>query len=218
MVVHPSVSAKTVLEFIDYANANPGKINYGSAGTGTAQHVASELFKMKTGVGMVHVPYRGEALALNDLLGGQVQFMIAGISIEHIKAGRLRALAVTSVLRSGRPTGPLPDPEPVSGAQRDTTHIAIIDRDGNIFDSTPSGGWIGGAVILGNTGIGMSVRGEQFWLDKTRAAQLVTPSIVLRAGEPFMALGSPGGDNQDQTILQAFLDIVEFWPVVSEFA
>jgi tripartite-type tricarboxylate transporter receptor subunit TctC len=64
--------------------------------------VASELFKMKTGVGMVHVPYRGEALALNDLLGGQVQFMIAGISvsIEHIKAGRLRALAVTSALRS----------------------------------------------------------------------------------------------------------------------
>jgi tripartite-type tricarboxylate transporter receptor subunit TctC len=102
MVVHPSVPAKTVPEFIAYANANPGKINYGSAGTGTAQHVASELFKMKTGVGMVHVPYRGEALALNDLLGGQVQFMIAGISvsIEHIRAGRLRALAVTSALRS----------------------------------------------------------------------------------------------------------------------
>jgi gamma-glutamyltranspeptidase / glutathione hydrolase len=128
---------------------------------------------------------------------------------------------VANITDVGKPTGPLPDPEPVSGAQRDTTHIAIIDRDGNIFDSTPSGGWIGGAVILGDTGVGMSVRGEQFWLDKTRAAQLrprarprytLTPSIVLRAGEPFMALGSPGGDNQDQTILQAFLDIVEFWP------
>jgi gamma-glutamyltranspeptidase/glutathione hydrolase len=128
---------------------------------------------------------------------------------------------VANITDVGKPTGPLPDPEPVSGAQRDTTHIAIIDRDGNIFDSTPSGGWIGGAVILGDTGVGMSVRGEQFWLDKTRAAQLrprarprytLTPSIVLRSGEPFMALGSPGGDNQDQTILQAFLDIVEFWP------
>ena len=113
------------------------------------------------------------------------------------------------------------DPEPVSGASKDTTHISIIDKDGNMFDSTPSGGWIGGAVILGNTGIGMSVRGEQFWLDKTRAAQLrprarprytLTPSIVLRNGEPFMAIGTPGGDNQEQTILQAFLNIVEFWP------
>ena len=102
---------------------------------------------------------------------------------------------------------------------KDTTHIAIIDKDGNIFDSTPSGGWIGGAVILGNTGIAMSVRGEQFWLDETRAAQLrprsrprytLTPSIVLRDGEPFLAIGTPGGDNQEQTILQMFLNIVEF--------
>ena len=114
-----------------------------------------------------------------------------------------------------------PDPEPLRGTTKDTTHIAVIDRDGNVFDSTPSGGWIPGGVILGNTGIAMSVRGEQFWLDKTRAAQLrprsrprytLTPSLVLRNGEPFMALGTPGGDNQDQTILQAFLNIVEFWP------
>jgi len=114
-----------------------------------------------------------------------------------------------------------PNAEPLRGANRDTTHISIIDKDGNIFDSTPSGGWIGGAVILGKTGIGMSVRGEQFWLDKTRAAQLrprsrprytLTPSIVLRDGQPFMAIGTPGGDNQDQTILQAFLNVVEFWP------
>jgi gamma-glutamyltranspeptidase/glutathione hydrolase len=124
-------------------------------------------------------------------------------------------------IREAGQSGPVVDPEPVAGGDRDTTHIAIIDKDGNIFDSTPSGGWINGAVILGDTGIGMSVRGEQFWLDKTRAAQLrprsrprytLTPSIVLRNGEPFMALGSPGGDNQDQTILQAFLNVVEFWP------
>jgi gamma-glutamyltranspeptidase/glutathione hydrolase len=128
---------------------------------------------------------------------------------------------VASIKEERRPDQPLPDAEPVDGAIKDTTHIAIIDRDGNIFDSTPSGGWIPGAVILGKTGIGMSIRGEQFWLDKTRAAQLrprsrprytLTPSIVLRDGQPFMALGTPGGDNQDQTILQALLNIVEFWP------
>jgi gamma-glutamyltranspeptidase/glutathione hydrolase len=126
----------------------------------------------------------------------------------------------TANLAEAVPSPQLPDPERVSGS-KDTTHIAIIDKDGNIFDSTPSGGWIGGAVILGNTGIGVSVRGEQFWLDTARAAQLrprarprytLTPSIVLRNGEPFMALGTPGGDNQEQTILQALLNIVEFWP------
>ena len=106
------------------------------------------------------------------------------------------------------------------GVMKDTTHIAIIDEEGNIFDATPSGGWIGGAVILGDTGIGMSVRGEQFWLDSTRANQLrprarprytLTPSIVFKGDVPMMALGTPGGDNQEQTILQAFLSIAEFW-------
>ena len=107
-----------------------------------------------------------------------------------------------------------------AGVTKDTTHIAIVDKAGNVFDSTPSGGWIGGAVILGGTGIGMSVRGEQFWLDTTRAAQLrprarprytLTPSLVLKDGAPVMAIGTPGGDNQDQTILQALLSIVDFW-------
>ncbi|MBL8136414.1 MAG: gamma-glutamyltransferase family protein [Acidobacteria bacterium] len=106
-----------------------------------------------------------------------------------------------------------------AGVSKDTTHMAIIDKAGNVFDATPSGGWITGAVILGDTGIGMSVRGEQFWLDKTRAAQIrprsrprytLTPSLVVKDGQPLMALGTPGGDNQDQTILQAFLNIVEF--------
>ena len=128
---------------------------------------------------------------------------------------------VANIADGYKPNQPTPDVEPLRGTVKDTTHISVIDREGNIFDSTPSGGWIGGAVILGKTGIGMSVRGEQFWLDKTRAAQLrprarprytLTPSIVLLNGQPFMALGTPGGDNQDQTILQAFLNIVEFWP------
>jgi gamma-glutamyltranspeptidase / glutathione hydrolase len=107
-----------------------------------------------------------------------------------------------------------------SGISKDTTHIAVIDRDGNLFDATPSGGWVPGAVILGETGIGMSVRGEQFWLDKTRANQIrpharprytLTPSLVFKGDTPTMAIGTPGGDNQEQTILQAFLSIVEFW-------
>ena len=128
---------------------------------------------------------------------------------------------VANIADGARPGQPVPDAEPIRGTIKDTTHISVIDKNGNMFDSTPSGGWIGGAVILGETGIGMSVRGEQFWLDKTRAAQLrprarprytLTPSIVLRNGQPFMALGTPGGDNQDQTILQAFLNVVEFWP------
>jgi gamma-glutamyltranspeptidase / glutathione hydrolase len=107
-----------------------------------------------------------------------------------------------------------------AGIVKDTTHMAVIDKDGNIFDVTPSGGWIGGAVILGETGIGMSVRGEQFWLDKTHANQIrprarprytLTPSMVFKGDVPMMAIGTPGGDNQDQTILQALLSVVDFW-------
>jgi tripartite-type tricarboxylate transporter receptor subunit TctC len=102
MVVHPSVPAKTVPEFIAYAKANPGKINMGSGGVGSPSHVAGELFKMMAGVGMVHVPYRGIAPALTDLMAGQLQVYFGALtsSIEYIKAGRLRALAVTTAKRS----------------------------------------------------------------------------------------------------------------------
>jgi tripartite-type tricarboxylate transporter receptor subunit TctC len=102
MEVNPSVPAKTVPEFIAYAKANPGKINMASAGNGTAVHVAGELFKMMAGVDMLHVPYRGSASALTDLIGGQVQVMFDTISssIEHIRAVKLRALAVTTATRS----------------------------------------------------------------------------------------------------------------------
>ena len=101
MEVTPSFPAKTVPEFIAYAKDNPEKINMASAGTGTSQHVAGELFKMMVGVNLLHVPYRGNAPALTDLIGGQVHVMFDPIlsSIEHIRAGRLRALAVTSVTR-----------------------------------------------------------------------------------------------------------------------
>ena len=102
MEVNPSLPPKSVSEFIAYAKANPGKVNYASGGNGTAQHLFGELFKMMTGVVMVHVPYRGDAPALTDLIGGQVQVMFGSIppSVEHIRAGKLRALAVTTATRS----------------------------------------------------------------------------------------------------------------------
>jgi len=101
LVVHPSVSAKSVPDLIAYAKANPGKINMASGGVGSPQHVYGELFKMMAGVDMLHVPYRGGAPALTDLLAGQVQVMFDTLitSIEHIRAGKLRPLAVTAATR-----------------------------------------------------------------------------------------------------------------------
>jgi len=99
--VNPSVPVKTVPELIAYAKANPGKLSIASSGTGTPAHIAGELLKLMTGIDLVHVPYRGAALALTDLIGGQVQVMIDNMaaSLEHIRAGRLRALAVTTATR-----------------------------------------------------------------------------------------------------------------------
>jgi tripartite-type tricarboxylate transporter receptor subunit TctC len=102
MVVSASVPAKSVPEFITYAKANPGKINMASSGNGSVQHVSGELFKMMTGVSMVHVPYRGAAPALTDLISGQVQVMFDAVSssIDYIRSGKLRALAMTTAARS----------------------------------------------------------------------------------------------------------------------
>jgi tripartite-type tricarboxylate transporter receptor subunit TctC len=99
--VHPSVPVGSVSEFIAYAKANPGKLNMASAGNGTIQHVSGELFKLLTGVNMVHVPYRGAGPALADMVGGQVQVMFDTLisSIPYINAGNLRALAVTTAAR-----------------------------------------------------------------------------------------------------------------------
>jgi tripartite-type tricarboxylate transporter receptor subunit TctC len=100
LVANSLIEARTVSEFVSYAKANPGKISMASFGIGTTSHVAGELFKTMAGVNMVHVPYRGEAPALTDLLGGQVQvFFGSSGTIEHIRAGRLRALAVTTDAR-----------------------------------------------------------------------------------------------------------------------
>jgi tripartite-type tricarboxylate transporter receptor subunit TctC len=102
MVVNPSVPATTIPEFIAYAKANPGKLNMASSGNGSTIHVSGELFKMMTGVNMVHVPYRGGAPALTDMISGQVQVMFDNVptSIEFIRAGKLRPLAVTTAVRS----------------------------------------------------------------------------------------------------------------------
>jgi tripartite-type tricarboxylate transporter receptor subunit TctC len=101
IVAHPSLPVTTIPEFIAYAKANPGKINYGSAGPGTPQNIACELFKMLAGVDLVHVPYRGGAPAITDLLAGHVQVIFAPLSesIQQVRAGQLRPLAVTSAKR-----------------------------------------------------------------------------------------------------------------------
>jgi len=102
MDLHPSVPAATVPEFLGYAKANPGKIKMASGGIGAPSHVIGELFKMMTGVDIVHVPYRGSAPAVADLIGGKVQVLFDNVpsSIEHIRAGKLRALAVTTSYRA----------------------------------------------------------------------------------------------------------------------
>lgn len=101
--VHPDVPARTLAELIAYAKANPGKINYASAGNGTSPHLAAELFRAMTGINIVHIPYRGSGPALKDMIAGQVQLMFDPIasSVELVRGGQLRALAVTSAERSG---------------------------------------------------------------------------------------------------------------------
>jgi tripartite-type tricarboxylate transporter receptor subunit TctC len=139
MEVNPSFPAKTVPEFIAYAKANPGKISMVSAGTGNSSHVAGEMFKMMTGVDIVHVPYRGAAPALTDLIAGQVHVMFSDTLTgkEHIRAGRLRALAVTTANQSEPLPGILPMGQFVPGYEASTSYgigapkntpVDIIDK------------------------------------------------------------------------------------------
>jgi tripartite-type tricarboxylate transporter receptor subunit TctC len=131
MEVNPMVPANTVPEFIAYAKANPGKINMASGGNGSVQHVSGELFKMMANVDIRHVPYRGSAPALIDLLGGQVQVMfdLMSTSIGHIRAGKLRALAVTTAMRSEA----LPDTPTISefvpGYESSTWNGVVVPRN-----------------------------------------------------------------------------------------
>jgi tripartite-type tricarboxylate transporter receptor subunit TctC len=131
VVVHPSVPAKTLPEFIAYAKANPGRINYGSAGIGSTLHVTGELFKIMTGTDLVHVPYRGGGPAIADLIGGQVQavFIPAPAGIEYVRSGTIRALAVTAARRFEA----LPDlptvGEHVSGYEATTWYGVVVPRN-----------------------------------------------------------------------------------------
>jgi tripartite-type tricarboxylate transporter receptor subunit TctC len=151
MEVHPSLPAASVPEFIAFAKANPGKLSVASPGIGSAPHVAAELFKKMVGIDMVHVPYRGSAAALTDLLAGRVQVMFCPLpaTIDHLRAGSLRALAVTTT----RPAQELPDIPPVAafvpgyeasawfgvGAPRLTadTTIDILNREVNAGLAAP---------------------------------------------------------------------------------
>ena len=139
IVVHPSFPVKTVSAFIAYAKANPGKINMGSGGNGGVSHVSGELFKLMAGISMLHVPYRGTAPALTELLGGQVQVVFADVSsaVEHIRAGKLRPLAVTTALRSEALPGIPTVAESVPGYEASTwqgigapknTPVEIVDK------------------------------------------------------------------------------------------
>ena len=185
-------------------------------------YYADTAFVQVPGEGLLSKEYAKERAALIDAKAASKAF-IAGDPLKYDSKVKSWPYSKFNILDGTRITT-VPQGQSLgldsAGVSKDTTHMAVIDKDGNIFDVTPSGGWIPGAVILGDTGIGMSVRGEQFWLDKSMANQIrprarprytLTPSMVFRGDTPLMGLGTPGGDNQDQTILQAFLNIVEFW-------
>ena len=134
--INPSLPVNSIPELIAYAKANPGKINHASAGTGTAGHIAGEMFKMMTGVSFVHVPYRGGAPAVTDLIGGSMHIMFGNVltSMEQVRAGKLRALAVTSATPHDALPG-RPDREPVRARLRGDLGLrhrcAARDADGD---------------------------------------------------------------------------------------
>lgn len=183
-------------------------------------YYADPAFVQVPGEGLLSKAYAKERAALIDPKKASTSF-IAGDPLKYDSKVKQWTYWKANVVDGVTPRTRSGDEVNAPELQKDTTHMAVIDKDGNIFDVTPSGGWVPGAVILGDTGIGMSVRGEQFFLDKSRANQIrpharprytLTPSIVFKGETPLMGLGTPGGDNQDQTILQAFLSIVDFWP------
>jgi gamma-glutamyltranspeptidase/glutathione hydrolase len=182
-------------------------------------YYADPTFVQVPGEGLLSKAYAKERASLIDPKRASTSF-IAGDPLKYDSKVKQWTFWKANVTDGATPRTRSGDEENTPEVVKDTTHMAVIDKDGNIFDVTPSGGWVPGAVILGDTGIGMSVRGEQFWLDKTRANQIrpharprytLTPSMVFKGDVPMMGLGTPGGDNQDQTILQALLSIVDFW-------
>src|SRR5262245_51198482 len=190
MEVNPALPVKTVSEFIAYAKSNPGKLNMASAGNGSITHVSGELFKMMTGVNMLHVPYRGSAAAVTDLISGQVQVMFDNLpsSIEHIRAGRLRALAVTNPVRADA----LPD----------------VPTVGDFVPGYAGGGWSGIAAPSNTPAEIMALLNRQI------NAALADPAIKARLehmGAPVLSM-SPGE-------FQQFVSTeIEKWGKVVKFA
>ena len=190
MVVNPLVPINTVPEFIAYAKANPSKINMASSGIGTTPHMAGELFKMMTGINMVHVPYRGEAPALTDLLAGQMQVMFSTLpaSIEHIRADKLRALAVTTRTRADA----LPDLQTV-------------------------GDFVPGYDVSGWQGIGIPTKTPREIIDKLNReinAALADPKIKARLAN----LGNTVHPGSPADFGKFIADETEKWAKVVKFA
>ncbi len=190
MVVPPNFPAKTVTEFIAYAKANPGKVNMASSGNGTSIHLSGELFKAMTGVDMLHVPYRGSAPAITDLLSGRVQVMFDNMpsAIPHVKAGTLRAMAVTTAQRSAE----LPDVPTVGDTVKDYEASA----------------WFGVGVPKGTPRAVIDV------LNKEVNAILEEPEIKKRLAE-MGGMTLPGTPEQFGAVIKSETDK---WEKVVKFA
>jgi tripartite-type tricarboxylate transporter receptor subunit TctC len=190
MEVNPSLPVQTVPEFIAYAKANPGKLNMASAGNGSVTHVSGELFKMMTGVNMLHVPYRGSAAAVTDLISGQVQVMFDNLpsSIEHIREGKLRALAVTNAMRAPA----LPD----------------VPTVGDFVPGYVGGGW-SGIAAPSNTPVEIIEM-----LNREINAALADPKIKARLEH----MGSPVLSMSPQAFRKLIADETEKWGKVVRFA
>jgi tripartite-type tricarboxylate transporter receptor subunit TctC len=191
MEVHPSVSAKTVPEFIAYAKANPGKLNMASAGVGGPQHIAGELFKFMAGVDLTHIPYKGSTPAVTDLLAGEVQVMfdVTPTSLPHIKAGKLRPLGVTTI----EPLPFLPD-------------VPTID---SFLKGYEAAGWIGFGVPKG---MPIEIIAT---LNKHTNAAVLDPNIQQR----FADLGAVAvRPNSPAEFAKFIAEEIEKWAKVISFA
>lgn len=190
LMVHPSVPTKTVPEFITYAKSNPNKLSMGSGGSGSTGHLAGELFMMMSGVRMVHVPYRGESVAMTDLLGGQPQVLFAttGSSISFVKSGAVRALAVTSLTRLDQ----LPDVPPMT----------------QFLSGFEANGWSGLCAPRNTSTEIVSL------LNKQINDALADPTIRKRIAD--MGGAAPGGTPAD--FAQYIADEIEKWAKVVAFA
>ena len=189
MLVHPSFPARTVPEFIAHAKANPGKINMASAGSGSSPRLAGELFKLMTGIDMVHVPYRGGAPAMSDLIAGQVQVMFSNLpAVEYIRAGKLRALAVTTATRSDE--------------------LADVPAVGEVVPGYEASAWYGLGAPKG------SPAGIIETLNKETNAALVDPMIKARLADfgGRALVGSPADFGR------LIVEETEKWAKVVKFA